>query len=76
MSRRKEERVLRQRSDSTREIDIFAEARKVIGLFPTKSRHILDFHQGKYTPSLDDDPKLNKERFLAAKDFLKKELTW
>ena len=48
-SKKKEERVSRRNLESRREVDLFAEARKVIGLFPVKPRNILDNHQGDYT---------------------------
>ena len=48
----------------------------MIGLFPVKANHILDFYEGDYTPSSEDVPKLNRERFLAAKEFHGKELKW
>ena len=34
--------------DDGRSLDLFAEARKCIGLFPVKARHILDFNEEDY----------------------------
>ena len=58
--------------------DIFSSQYKftIIRIFLVKARHILDFHEGDYTPSSEDVPKLHKERFLAAREFLYKELKW
>ena len=58
------------------DVDLFAEARKCIGLYPVKSRHILDFHDGDYDISSKDIPQLHNLRDLAAKEFLNKELKW
>ena len=58
------------------EVDLFAEARKCIGLYPVKARHILDFHTGDYEICSDDIPQLHNLRMLAAKEFLSKELKW
>ena len=57
-------------------MDLFSDARKCIGLFPVKARHILDFHEGDYNISSDDIPQLHDLRKLAAKEFLQKELKW
>ena len=72
-SRSKKDRGSRRNLEGRREVDLFSEARKVIGLFPVKPRHILEHHQGDYTPSLEDVPQLNAERLLAALEFLRKE---
>ena len=58
------------------DVDLFAEARKCIGLYPVKARHILDFHEGEYDISSEDIPQLHDLRTLAAKEFLQKELKW
>ena len=69
-----ERRVNRQ--ERGLDIDLFKEARRMIGLYPVKARHIIDFHEGEYTPCVDDIEKMDGERELAARDFLKKELKW
>ena len=43
ISGKREGRDSRQRSENRKDIDIFFEARNVIGLFPIKARHILNF---------------------------------
>ena len=52
------------------DVDLFAEARKCIGLYPVKARHILDFHEGEYDISSEDIPQLHDLRTLATKEFL------
>ena len=58
------------------EVDLFAEARKCIRLYPVRARHILDFHEGEYDISSEDIPQLPDLRELAAREFLQKELKW
>jgi len=50
--------------------DILAEARKIIGLFPVQPHHILKWNTNDYSPCLDDNPILEKERMKAAQTFL------
>ena len=57
---RHENDSMRQRSFSSRDIDLFSKARKCIGLFPVKPRRILDFHEGAYTPSTEDISQINR----------------
>ena len=64
------------KSSSSLDVDLFADARRCIGLYPVKPRHILDFHEGDYDISSDDIPQLHNLRDLAAKEFLYKELKW
>ena len=64
-----EARSLKSKSSSRLEVDLFAEARKCIGLYPVKARHILDFHEGEYDISSKDIPQLHDLRDLAAKEF-------
>ena len=73
---RREESSFRLRKNSSLDVDLFAEARKCIGLFPVKARHILDFHDGDYDISPDDIPQLPHLRLLAAEEFLQKEFKW
>ena len=54
--------------------DILAEARKVIGLYPVKPRHILKWNTNEYSPCEDDIPSLEEERRQAALYFLHLEL--
>ena len=62
------------KSSSNLEVDLFADARRCIGLFPVKSRHILDFHSGDYEISTDDIPQHPDHRDLAAREFLIKDI--
>ena len=50
--------------------DILAEARKMIGLFPVKLNHILNWSNSDYAPCADDIPSLEEERRQAALNFL------
>ena len=58
------------------DVDLFGEARRCIGLYPVKARHILDFHEGAYEMSAEDIPQQHELRNLAAKEFLNEELKW
>ena len=69
-------RSLKPKPSPSLDVDLFAEARRCIGLYPVKPRHILDFHDGNYELSSDDIPQLHNLRDLAAKEFLNKELKW
>ena len=57
-------------------VDLFGEARRCIGLFPVKARHILDFHEGPYNLTPDDIPEQHELRDKAAREFLADELKW
>ena len=70
------DRRLNLRMDEGRNIDLFVDARKCIGLFPVKARHILDFNEGDYDISPEDIPQLPDLRLIVAKEFLLKELKW
>ena len=70
------DRRIRLRSNSSLDVDLFAEARKCVGLFPVKAKHILDFHTGDYDISNEDIPQLPDLRDLAAREFLFNELKW
>ena len=74
--REREPRVEDRRRNRSWNIDLFSEARRRIGLFPVRARHILDFHEGNYSISPEDIPQLHDLRLLAGKEFLKKELKW
>ena len=63
---------LRLRKNSSLDVDIFRDARKCIGLFPVKARHILDFHEGEYEICADDISQAPHLRQLAAEEFLHK----
>ena len=51
--------ILNSRPRQRLEVDLFAEARKCIGLYPVRARHILDFHEGDYNISSEDIPQLH-----------------
>ena len=70
------DRRQRLRSSTNLEVDLFAEARKCVGLFPVKAKHILDFHTGDYEISNEDIPQFPDLRDLAAREFLLNELKW
>ena len=59
-----------------RKEDPFFNTRKKIGLYPIKPKHILTWFDGDYYPSEDEIVNLERERELAARDFLKNELKW
>ena len=69
-------RVIKESKSRSRDIDLFHEARKSIGLYPIKPNHILKHHQGEYYPCVDDIPTLYEEIWMAAKEFLAEELKW
>ena len=56
--------------DEGRNIDLFSDARRCIGLFPVKARHIVDFYEGDYAISPEDIPQYPELRLQAAKEFL------
>ena len=56
--------------------DLFNHSRKIIGFWPIKAKHILSWFDGQYYPTSDEIPKMENERMLATKDFLKCELKW
>ena len=56
--------------------DILADARKVIGLYPVKPRHILKWNTNEYSSCDDDIPTLEEERRQAALTFLQLELKY
>ena len=56
--------------------DIFFNSRRKLGLYPIKAKHILTWFDGDYFPSEDEIDNLDRERDLAARDFLKNELKW
>ena len=62
--------------DKGRNINLFIDARRCIGLFPVKARHILYFYEGDYAISPEDIPQYPELRLQAAKEFLLKELKW
>ena len=63
-------------SEGDKNIDLFSDARRCIGLFPVKASHILDFYVGDYAISPEDIPQHPDLRLEAAKEFLTKELKW
>ena len=58
---------------STNKIDYFSHAQKVIGLWPIKPKHILTWYEGDYYPTVDDIPKMDRERKIAVNNYLKNE---
>ena len=45
-------------------------------LWPVKAKHICTLAEGDYYPSSEEIPNLDRERYLAAVDYLENELKW